>query len=79
MTRKYIGCENATSATAKVELFNKELGRVEQTIFFGDANDMWDYLDQHECKGRKYYYLREVLNWGTGRLGSWQIQKSNWG
>ena len=79
MTRQYFGCENAASATAKVELFNKELGRVVQTLFFGDVNDMWDYLDQHESKGKKYYYLREVLNWETGRLGGWQIQKSNWG
>ncbi len=79
MKRQYFGCENAASATAKVELFNNELGRVERTLFFGDVNEMWDYIDQHKCEGKKYYFLREVLNWENGRLGGWQIQKSNWG
>ena len=83
MNRKYYGCESAASATAKIEIVNPYSDTTTTKIFFDDEEEMFDYYEKLKQKGNKdnlyYCYIREVLNWETGRLGGWQICKSNWG
>lgn len=78
MLRKYIGCESAASATAKIEIVNPYNDTTTTKFFFGNEEKMLDYCEMLN-EGILYYcYIKEVLNWETGRLGGWQICKSNW-
>lgn len=81
---RYFGCENAASATAKIEVPDIYSGKLLCKLFFGREEDCLDWLERYTklCKKQSdkcLCYIREVLNWETGRLGGWQIQKSNWG
>lgn len=80
MVNKYFGCESAASATAKIEVVNSYDNSIINKFFFGDEEEMWDYLNK--CRWGdgtyRYAYIREI-NWESERLGGWQICKSNWG
>lgn len=79
MVNKYFGCESAASATAKIEVVNSYNDSIITKIFFGDEEEMFDYLNNNWWGDGtyRYSYIREV-NWESGRLGGWQICKSNW-
>lgn len=80
MVNKYLGCESAASATAKIEVVNSYDNSIITKLFFGDEEKMFDYFNrlQKSDYATYYTYIREI-NWESGRLGGWQICKSNWG
>ena len=69
MKRIYIGCENAASATAKIEFsFN-------ETYYFGNGENAADFINTAKktwnvCDWTYSIYLREI-NWNTGAYGNW--------
>ena len=75
----YIGCDNASSATAKVVLdsfseyeYIHDLPVHTTTYFCGSINDIPEF--SHRTDENIYhieYYVREVLNWESGRMGNW--------
>ena len=76
MKRKYIGCENAASATAKVCF--PSFGEV---YFFGEASEACDFINSVKktwdisSDWPYQIYLRDI-NWESGAFGDWAIIES---
>ena len=63
MNRKYIGCENAASATDKIVIDNI-------TAYFGDSESAGDWLNQYATLPNNYNYewYERKTNWETGAV-----------
>ena len=75
MKRKYVGCENATSATARIEVVNDERREPPVFYYFGDEEEGIDFLNkmkrETKTKWTYYFYNRNLLNgkWSFAEVG----------